>query len=332
MVTSNDFVQLDYTSDLTKAGIVYACRSLAYTYDRMGGSLLNRMRRIVAGVAVELAFRRFLDSKGVPYDILGVTPFTEPDRYDIAIGGRRCDVKSFLILQKKRIQLIQQKPDRLLSAQALVPIDQACSSHATDSDIFIFAFLNALITPNLRTLSKALQARQPVHLIHVMPAHWSRPRSWESLGRLVLKSDFSQSIEVEVGGQNREKAFQVEHINLPPRQRTCLQKDFYTVSYLHVPWLPPRMIGIHSPSLEETYLIQPVEWGNIWIYGFQIILTGYLSRGEFRQEACNLPAGSQVFQYSQTRADNLALPIQQLKPVAELVNAARMWPQPPSLP
>ncbi len=327
MVTPTDFVKLVYTPDLTKTGIVYACRSLAHTYDRMGGSLLNRMRRIVAGVAVELAFRRFLESEGIPYDLLGVTPFTEPDRYDMAIGGRRCDVKSFMILQKKRIRLIQQNPDCLLNARALVPVDQTRSSHTSDSDLFIFAFLSALVTPNQRTLSKALQARQPVHLIHVMPDHWSRPASWESLGELAMKSDCSQAIEVEVGGQNHEKAFQVERINLPPRQRICLQKDFYTLNYLHVPWLPSRVLGVHSPSLEETYLIRPVEWGNIWVYGLRILLTGYISRGEFRQRAEFLPAGSQVFQYARTRVDNLALPIGQLKPLAELLAAARLWPK-----
>ncbi|MBI4733056.1 MAG: hypothetical protein HY781_13200, partial [Chloroflexi bacterium] len=51
MLTEPDLLRLPYTPDLTEGGIAYACRSLAYTYDRMGGSPVDRLRRIVAGVA-----------------------------------------------------------------------------------------------------------------------------------------------------------------------------------------------------------------------------------------------------------------------------------------
>ena len=64
MISTSDFIHLPYTLDLTKSGIAYAVRSLAYTYNRMGGSPYDRLRRIVAGVAVELAFRRYLAEHG----------------------------------------------------------------------------------------------------------------------------------------------------------------------------------------------------------------------------------------------------------------------------
>jgi len=97
MITASDFLQLPYTPDLTEGGIAYAIRSLPYTYDRMGGSPYDRLRRIVAGVAVELAFRRHLSQQDIPYDVKGATPFTDPDRYDVSLGGHRCDIKSFII-------------------------------------------------------------------------------------------------------------------------------------------------------------------------------------------------------------------------------------------
>src|SRR5688500_19087567 len=94
MITSSDFIKLAYTPDLTEGGIAYATRSLPYTYDRMGGSLYSRLRRIVGGVAVELAFRRLLGEREVPFDVKGATPFSEPDRYDVSLGGHRCDLKT----------------------------------------------------------------------------------------------------------------------------------------------------------------------------------------------------------------------------------------------
>ena len=80
-----DLIRLPYTPDLTRAGIAYACRSLPYTYDRMGGSSFDRLRRIVVGVAVAVAFRRLLAERRIPHDTLGTTPFTDPDRIRVTI-------------------------------------------------------------------------------------------------------------------------------------------------------------------------------------------------------------------------------------------------------
>src|SRR5574339_1167501 len=88
MISSSDLIHLPYTRDLTEGGIAYAVRSLPYTYNRMGGSPYERLRRIVAGVAVELAFRRHLSEQNIPFDVKGATPFTDPDRYDVSLGGR----------------------------------------------------------------------------------------------------------------------------------------------------------------------------------------------------------------------------------------------------
>src|SRR6266540_6212568 len=132
MISTNDFLRLPYTPDLTEGGIAYAIRSLPYTYDRMGGSPFNRLRRIVAGVAVELAFRRYLSEYEIPFDVKGATPFTNPDRYDVSLGGRRCDIKSFLITYRGQISDMRQNPQIVLDAPALVPSDQHAAEDHSD--------------------------------------------------------------------------------------------------------------------------------------------------------------------------------------------------------
>ena len=107
MLPPSDIIHLPYTPDLSEGGIAYACRSLAYTYDRMGGSPVDRLRRIAAGVAVELAFRRYLGEQSVPFDVLGSTPFTDPDHYDVSLGGHRCDVKSYLLSRRRQVALVR---------------------------------------------------------------------------------------------------------------------------------------------------------------------------------------------------------------------------------
>jgi len=325
MLTASDFLNLPYTPDMTQAGIRYACRSLPHTYNRMGGSPLKRLRRIVAGKGVELAFKRYLNRNSIPHDVMGETPFTDPDQYDIAIGGRHCDIKSFLITSKKRIRSLRQHPEQLLAAQALVPVDQIERRQKNNNDILIFAFLTALLTTNRDTLQKAIDAGQPIHMIYAMPEKWARPEKWQGLGELVLKANTSGEIKLELGGQNRQRRFQSEQVILPPKTRRTAQSEFSALSYLHVPRIPDGTIGIHNSLLGDTVLIEPSEWGNIWVYGMEVIFTGYITRGEFRQKAERLPAGRPTFQYSRTRTENFTLPVRGLSPLKELFARAGAW-------
>ncbi len=325
LLTPEDLIHLPYTPDLTRAGIAYACRSLAYTYNRMGGSQAERLRRIVAGKAVELAFRRHINAQGVPHDNLGATAFTDPDHYDVAIGGRRCDLKSFQFFRKERIRRLRADPGLLLQAAALVPRDQMDSERLADKDLYIFAFLTGLVTAQRPDLERAIRAGQPVHLLVPMPEPWVHPTPWASLGQLALKTAAAQSLPLEIGGQAAGKSFQTEILTLAPGQRSVVQGDFYTLAYLHTPQLPDGDLGIHSPVLQQTHIIHPEDWVNIWVYGMRIILAGYITRAEFLRRAKRLPVGSRVLQYTQTRTENYALPVSELRPLAELFEKARRW-------
>ncbi|MBM3152873.1 MAG: hypothetical protein FJZ96_11860 [Chloroflexi bacterium] len=325
MLSSIDLLRLPYTPDLSEGGIAYACRSLAYTYDRMGGSPVDRMRRIAGGVAVELAFRRSLGEQGVPFDVLGATPFTDPDRYDVMLGGHRCDLKSFLITRRSQISQVRKDPSLLLGAPALVPLDQFAAEGHSARDIYLFAFFLALTTPSTEDMKQALAAGQPAHLVHPLPEGWARPRQWLALGKLALKSECDRPISIEIGGQDAERNFITAALELPPRKAIPAPGEFYSVAYIHAKALPPARIGIHSPLQGEAHIVLPHEWGNIWVYGMDIWLAGWLAHEDFRRKAKVLPAGSRTFQYSQTRTRNLAVPVGELQPLAPLFDRVVEW-------
>jgi hypothetical protein len=325
MLTKTDLIRLPYTPDLTEGGIAYACRSLPHTYDRMGGSPFDRLRRIVAGVAAELALRRHLGSLEVPFDVQGATPFTDPDRYDVSLGGRRCDLKSYLITRREQIEALRGNPAPLLEAPALVPLDQFNAGGGRDQDLYLFAFLLGLVAASPRDLDRALQAGQPVHLIHPLPSPWARPRLWRPLGELALKSESGEPLVVELGGQNEGRGFLSERLELPPRTRRAAAAEFHSLAYVHVSARPGGRLGLHAPALGETCLIARHEWGNIWVYGLQVLLAGYLTREEFRRRAAVLPAGSRVYQYQRTRTRNLAVPLTELRPLDDLFARAKQW-------
>ena len=325
MISSSDFIHLPYTLDLTEGGIAYAIRSLPYTYNRMGGSPYERLRRIVAGVAVELAFRRHLTEHDIPFDVMGATPFTDPDRYDVSLGGRRCDIKSFLITYREQISEMKRNPQIVLNAPALVPSDQNAAEGHSAYDLYLFAFLSGLVAASQEDLKKVIAARQPKYLIHTMPEAWTRPAQWNSLGTLVLKSESETTQIIEFGGQAAGREMRSLKVEVPPGTKVKLDDGFFSLTYVHIQRQPEARFGIHSPALKETHLIGATDWGNIWVYGLDILLAGYLTHEEFSRNASSILPGTRVFQYERTRTKNLAVAVSELKPLSELFERVKDW-------
>ncbi len=322
MITSEDFISRPYTPDLTQAGIDHVHHSTHYFYNR---SLTHRLQRIISSVAVELSFRRYLGAQKVPHENLSTSPFTDPGRYDIAIGGRRCNIKLFLVCQKNRIQAINKDPGTLLQGDVLIPVDEMKSSQLSEHDIYIFAFLTTLLTPNQYTLQKAYQAGQPIHLIHALPKAWAGIHHWASLGKIALKSNGSDPIEIRLKGHGQNKIRQHEQILLHSHQRTTIEEDFYALHYLYTTDFPDDIVGIHSPTLNHTHMIEPPQWENIWVYGMKIIFTGYITREEFRRRGYVTTVGSHDFQYPNTQTQNMAIPMRLLHPITDLFARAKIW-------
>lgn len=325
MISASDFIHLPYPRDLTEGGIAYALRSLPYTYKRMGDTPYHRMRKTVADVAVELAFRRYLGEQEIPFDVTGAAPFTEPDHYDVSLGGRRCTIKSFLISHRDQISDLKRNPQVLLTAPALVASDQNAAEGNRSTDIYLFAFLSGLVAASQDDVQKVNESNQPHHFIHVMPEAWARPQKWAPLGELVLKSDSEETQIIEIGGQDAGRERRSLQVELPPRTRIQIDGGFFSVTYIHNKNFPTARMGIHSSQRGETYVINPLDWGNIWVYGIDILLAGYLTREEFNQRASFLREGVRVFQFEKTRTKNLSVAGCDLKPLSELFERVKEW-------
>jgi hypothetical protein len=267
--------------------------------------------------------RRHLSGENIPFDVLGATPFTDPDHYDLSLGGHRCDVKSFLITRREQISQIRQNPSLVLEAPALVPADQLAAEGHASQDLYLFAFLLALTAPAEEDVARALAASQPVCLIHPMPDAWVRPPAWAPLEGLALKSECAAPLTVEIGGQAAEREFVTLKLELPPRRRVAVEQTFFSLAYVHAGRRPEVRVGLHSPVRGEPYLIPSHAWGNIWVYGLSILLTGYLTYEEFRRKARLLPPDSKTFQYARTRVKNQSVPMTELHPLKDLFERLR---------
>lgn len=297
-------------------------RSLAYSNEREGKSPYGRLRRLVANVMVEIAFRRHLTQQQVPFEVKASTPFTDRERFDVVLGGRRCDIKSFLISHREQIRNIRQDPATLLDAQALVPSDSHVGDGHSYDDLYLFAFMNGLVAASQEELKKAIAKKQPHYLVHVMPTPWRKPNYWKPLGTITLKSESAEQLIVEVSGQDEAREMKREVVSLPPGVKVTLAESFHSITALHTRRVPEARIGIRCESIEDAYIIQPFDWSNIWVYGMDIFLVGYTTYEEMGQRATLLQPGVRTFQYERTHVKNLSMNVSKLKSLHQLLGAA----------
>ena len=326
MISTSDFIKLPFTPDLTESGIAYATRTLAHGSDP-GGSQFLRLRRSVSAVAVELAFRRYLVECKVPFDIKRTQPFSDSDRYDVTLGGHRCNIQTNLTSKRNLITVIRNNPGELLQAPALIPEDQLSGVSQNNKDLYLFAFLLGFATNSVEDIQKALNAGQKIYPLHPLRTAWSHPEICVTFQKLSLKSEATTAITVEIGGLDANRNFITEKLTLSPSKRSFAENTYYSLAYIHTQDMPETRVGLHSPDKGEPYLILPHEWDNIWIYGLEIWLTGYMDQDEFRHKASTSLTGSRIFQYSQTRLKSLSMPVKELHPLDNLFKQVKNWEQ-----
>jgi hypothetical protein len=323
MINSSNFIHLPYTPDLTEGGIAYALRSLSNSFQ--DDSVYTRLRRVVGEAALELAFRRYLSQQSIAFDVKSALPFTDPHKFNVTLGGHRCDIKSFFISHRDQIKEMRGNPNIVLSAPALVPSDHHMIDGHSDNDLYLFAFLSGLTASSQNDLKKVNETNQPHYFIHAMPEKWRKPSLWNPLGEFVLKSESDEGMLVEVNGQDAGRGFLTRVVNLPAKTRVTIAENFYSVTAVHVKNMPSARLGIYNPACKESLVIAPTDWGNIWVYGVDILLAGFISRGEFRQRAKMIPPNSRVFQYEHTKTKNLAVPVSDLNPLQDLFTRVKEW-------
>lgn len=323
MITADDILRLPCTPELVEEGIEYACRTLSHDYVGPGRTSYERLRRAAARAIVELAFRRHLAEKDVPFGVRGAVPFGDPIRYFVVLRGRRCDIRTFLITDPRQARSTLAQPSLVLSAPALVPIEDYAAEGQSLEDMYLFAFVLDSGSGTGAGERAETIAEASMDFIHLMPKSWVQPRSWNPLGPVSMKAEGAEELQLEIGGQDRERRDIVRGLRLEPRARQELEDDFHEVSYVRVRRLPTGRLGIHSPARDEAVIIDPTDWHNVSIDAADILLAGWITRQEFRQRASLVRAGSRVFQFKRTRTNNLAIQVSELKPLARLLERAR---------
>jgi hypothetical protein len=331
MLEAADFISIPFTPDLSQAGIRRACQRLALNKlptdeDRLAGLIQCQYQ-----TALELAFLRYLQENEVPFEQRAPAPLTAPEDLDLVLGGRRVRLRNFPITGKNQIRRLLREPEFILNGWARLPQEHGEVDARRADDVYVFAFIAALVAQQGHEFKRALRAQQPVYLLHLLPEAWALRGDYPSLDHLALKADGEQDVRLELGGQgaggqNAGRQFYSEWINLPPRQRVQTQAEFHSLAYLHAVQLPEGRTGVYSPALDQLHIVGPDNWFNVWVYGMRIVLTGFIPRHEFQRKAYLVTQAEASLEME--AAPYLKLPIAQLYPMQALFEQARLWKSP----
>ncbi len=326
MVKAEDIVRLACDAGLTENGIAYACRSLADHHLKANAAGYGQFRRMAAGAMAELALRHHLLDRAVPFEVWGPPPFGDPNRFTVSLRGRRCELRTFLITDRRQAASIHANPELLLDVPALVPDSDYVEEGKSPEDVCLFAFLPADSPSVGHGTDPSIGMHRRSHLIYLMPSAWAHPRSWRPLGALAVKAERGDTLRLEIGGVDRDRKMLISSQNIVPGERLEVQGDFHSLTYAHAGARPEGRLGLRFSSRPGPVVINRDDWNDVWLEASDLYLVGWLSRDEFRNRAVRLHAGSRVFQYRSTKLDNLAVRVSELKPIQRLLELASHTP------
>jgi hypothetical protein len=316
-LTPGDVVHLGWDDSLSLAGVTYVERNLA----RLSGGTpppTFALRRTVASVAAELAFRRYADREGIAYALLDGEPFTRPEWPRLLIGGRRLHLETRLLSSRRTIRHIRRDPSVLLDLPLSVSRMELDSDTLSEGDLVAFAILLGLETRTLTELQRAVAAGLPVHLVaHAPDASWSHPADELALGHVCV-TNLSQPMELVIQGALANQTPWREPVALD-HAASYRSPPLYALLALHTLALPQAEILVASENRASPWRLRPGGWENIWLYGMEVLLLGWTTAGEFRRMSTMSPPSPRASWGLRPPPGSYSAPSQALRPAKGLL-------------
>jgi hypothetical protein len=290
MVRTTDFIRLPYPPDLTQAGIAVANRRFALSSGLNESNDIDRLRLEVARAGVALAFRRYLRDQRIPYQSQEIQPFTEPEQITVILGGRRVELETRLITNQKRLKHLLPNPDHSLEASILISARLHSSESHSATDLAVFAFAAARVTNDRRDLQQIAESGKPFLCNHIMPEAWRQPELREAPGQLSFRYQAEAPFVLNLHGLGLQQERCVEQIVLQPQTWIESQYMYRSVTCLQSGAIPTARLEVQCRTHRRTYTIMPMQWSNLWVYGQEIIIAGYLPFEEIRSFARAAPS------------------------------------------
>ncbi len=319
-LTGADFVRLPYDDSLTQAGVTLTCRSLQHPRSRTYRPSPRRIRNHVAEVAATLALQRWLEAQDVPFDLIQATPFTSPDRRTLLLGGRLVKILTTLVSASRHVHTIQSEPSQLLDTEVSIHDEMLVEPRMSGQDLLVFMFLLGQETRTIASLRRSDAAEEPTHIIAIPP-----PKPWQDImskprfERLSVKNEGDHTLELTFYGRLGDQHSRVYPCTVSANQQVPILAEFTIIYYLHSAHLPIGRIQILDDKAVHSWIIPVRDWMNIWIYGREIILTGWSTLAAVQRESRPSSSVEQKPTRHRIRGKVSSFPVRQLRPMRELI-------------
>lgn len=309
MLSSSDFIRLPFPPDLTQAGIAIASRRLASSSSTRESIEIDTYRLNVAQTSVALAFRRYLLDQRIRFQYRENSPVTEPEQVTLVLGGRLCDTETRLVTDDNSFGKISADPDRLLETGIQIPARLQSTDQYHGSDLVLFAIAAARVTGDRKELVRTAETGEPFVCVHGMPGAWRQPGVRKTPGQLSLRYTGDTPLLLDLYGLGVHQGLCIEQVCLQPQTWVESKYQYRSLSCLHADAIPTARVEIRSKAHRQAYIIMSLQWRNLWLYGQEIILAGYLPleeiRGVVRAAVAKWPGPSPVLEIPLTSLHSL---------------------------
>ncbi|MEI6289751.1 MAG: hypothetical protein WCP19_04900 [Chloroflexota bacterium] len=325
MISEPDIIRIPYTPDLTESGIAFAKRWLCDGHASPAASISAQMRKQVCLTAAELSFRRYLTENTIPFEVKNLLPFSDPGQFNVSLGGHRCIINQQLVQRRNLISDLRNDPQKLLAEPVYILEEELPSADRYGKEILVFCTLFALTAQTRDDQQKAEKAGQPACLIYPFNPDPGQKIIRGTPASLLLKSESETPVEVEIGGLDVSRKFSSEKILLPALKSRQSINVYSDLSYIQIHAKPAARIALKAGVKQDAIIIHPEEWHNIWIYGLETWLPGFMLQDEFRRKSAATYHPSRLSQADNPGQKRLSLACSELHPLGKLFEQVKNW-------
>jgi hypothetical protein len=313
----DQLLHLPFERDLSFAGLTYLCQEL-HRFPQINKA--KTLKALGGTIASELALRRWLEAQQVTYYLVNTTPFTEPNRTQIILGGRRVLVSTKLLHGSSSRH--RYPGDNLLKRRRWVhvPLTTQRIRRLEEGDLCVFSTIHERTSGAIAQKVYYDGLFQPKAYLAIAPGFLRSPKPpWKPIRaiRLTLKS--SQPLCLDLAAVGREHGLEFYILRLSPSATARLREATYSIQYLRSKTRPSGEISLQFHRARPNWNISPDSWLNLWLDAEEIVFLGWITLGDLRARAARTRAPDEQGQ-RRISTTVLSLPTHDLKPMKSLIN------------
>lgn len=319
-----DLVELPCSEDMISAGVTYTRRGYLSMFIAHSRVSTARLRSLCSQSIASLAIRRWLTSENVPHNLLAFAPLTNPKLHQVMIGGRSLHVFCHLISNHDLVRKYRQSLRSLLQVDLSSADLRRIAPNAVPGDLLVIVVMLANVCHSYAESVHRMNDDDHVLGVAIPPQPvWRQQRPWRSLGRLILTNPGPERIDLEINGLEADRHLVVARVTIAANQSVEISSDLYNLVCLCTESIPGSTPQAESQARKAKWLITPGTWSNLWFYEPQLLLAGWLTKGDSEQ---GFKSSLRDHRDRKTpRQDDFQAPfyIQDLRPIGELIRRIR---------